>query len=224
MSINSERKEIAAVVNRLLDSLSAMVSSQTGEAGYALRRQIGDLRAFYSDYLTDGTFAANVLQCFTIAIEGNVKLPNFVKLREQLFAEAPVGNISKAIVQGAIGFCLSSEARIISAMEFENRDDVELMIKVMRIAFDTARDISADSFDSAAYQALTSLAGALTNHLASSALKLPRVVVFKVAQSYPAMALSQRVYYDASRWEELIQENRVIHPAFCPRSIRGLSS
>jgi prophage DNA circulation protein len=49
------------------------------------------------------------------------------------------------------------------------------------------------------------------------------MVDFSMSMSYPAVALSQRIYYDASRWEELIAENRTIHPLFMRRSVRGLS-
>lgn len=224
MSLNSERKEIAAVTSRLFDSLAGMVSSKTGETGYELRRQIGDLRAFYVVYLNNGTFMNELLECFTLARNGNVALPNFVRIREQLFTENPVGNISKLIVQAAIGFCLGAESRVITGMDFESRDDVEQMIKVMRIAFDTAREFAADMQDSAAYQTLTFLAGALTNHLANTALKKPKTVTFHVSTSYPALALSQRVYYDADRWEELVRENRIVNPAFCPKDVRGLAS
>jgi hypothetical protein len=201
-----------------------MVSSKTGETGYELRRQIGDLRAFYFIYLSDGTFMTELLECFTLARNGNVALPNFVRVREQLFSEHPIGGVSKLIVQAAIGFCLGAESRIITGIEFGSRDDVEQTIKVMRIAFDTARELAADMNDSAAYQTLTFLAGALTNHLANTALKKPKTVTFNVNVSYPALALSQRVYYDADRWEELVSENRIVNPAFCPKEVRGLSS
>lgn len=224
MSISSERKEIAAVTDRLFDSLAGMVSSKTGETGYELRRQIGDLRAFYIVYLNRGTFMSELLECFTLARNGGVTLPNFVRVREQLFAENPVGNISKTIVQASIGFCLSAESRVITGMDFESRDDVELMIKVMRIAFDTARELAADLNDSTAYQNLTFLAGALTNHLANTALEKPKIITFNLKTSYPALSLSQRVYYNADRWEEIVRENRVVHPAFCPKDFRGLSS
>lgn len=224
MTISSERKEITVVVNRLLDNLSGMMSSQVGSSGYTLRRQIGDLRAFYFKYLADGTFTDKLLSCFTIARESGIALPRFVKVREYLFTEEPVGDISRVIVQAAIGFCLSAESRIIVTIEYERRDDVELAISVMKTAFDTAREMAADDIDSGGYQSLTYLAGALTNHLAANALKLPRTVRFNLKTTYPALALSQRVYYDASRSDELIAENRVINPAFCPRDITGLAT
>lgn len=224
MSINSERKEITAVVDRLLNNLSNMISSQSGQTGYTLRRQIGDMRAYSFVYLEAGTFGQELLKCFSIAREGNVKLANFVKVRENLFAENPVGPISNSIVQAAIGFCLSAESKLITAIEFSRRDDVELMIKTMRIAFDRARELAADATDSTGYQALTFLAGSLTNHLANTALKLPRLVKFELPISLPVLAASQRVYYSAERWEELVAENRIIHPAFSPKSFRGLST
>ncbi len=223
MSINSERKEIVAVVGRLLDNLSGMISSQSGVTGYTLRREVGDMRAFTFQYLEAGTFGVHLLNCFTIAREGSTKLAAFVKVRENLFTENPTGEICNNIVQAAISFCLSAESRIISGMEFTRRDDVELMIKVMRIAFDQARELAADNIDSTAYQSLTFLAGALTSHLANTALKLPRLVEFEMPISFPILVVSQRVYQSGERWEELINENQIIHPAFSPRSLKGLN-
>ena len=224
MSIASENEEITAVVNRLLDSLAATVSSQVGGTGADLRRQIGNVRSFYSDYLRDGTFYTQLLSCFTIAREASAKLSSFVKVRDKLFLETPVGETPKLIVQAAIGFCLGAESRLITAISFSSRDAVEEMIANMKLAFDTARDLSADALDSSSYQNLTFLAGALTNHLATTARPLPRMVTFDMKETMPALTLSNRIYYTAERWEEVVEENHVIHPAFCPRNIRGLSA
>lgn len=224
MSIISEDIEISAVVKRLLDNLSLASSSQVGNDGVALRRKIGYVRAYYSEYLRDAVFAEKLLDCFTTARVANAKLSSFVNVREQLFLEIPVGDVSKFIVQVAIGFCLGAEARTITATEFVSRDDVEVMMATMKIAFDTARELAADASDSASYQALTFLAGALTSHLANISRPLPRMVTFKMAESMPSLVYSNRVYYVANRAEEIVAENHVIHPAFVPAEIRGLSS
>jgi len=42
--------------------------------------------------------------------------------------------------------------------------------------------------------------------------------------SLPALTLSQQIYYIADRSDEIIDENKIIHPAFCLREIRGLSA
>jgi len=224
MSINSENEEISGIMNRLLDKLALTSSSQVGAAGFVIRSQIGDMRSFYSDYLRDKTFSEKLLLIFTTAREANAKLSSFVAVREQLFSEVPVGEISKLIVQVTIGFCLASESRIISNIEFTSRDDVEATIVSMKIAFDTARELAADAIDSASYQDLTFLAGALTSHLAATARPLPRMVTFNLAAPLPALALSNRIYYKGDRAEEIVAENHIIHPAFCPREIRGLAS
>jgi hypothetical protein len=224
LSIASENEEITAVVNRLLDNLLTTASSQVGSSGSALRRQVGDLRTNYGAYLSSATFNANLLACFTTARLANAKLSNFVKVREALFLENPVGGISQLIVQSAIAFCLGAESRLITGIVFTSRDDVEAMLATMKLAFDTARDLAADLLDSLAYQNLISLAGALTNHLATQARPLPRMVTFNLNATMPALTLSNRIYYDASRWDEIVDENHIVNPAFCPREIRGLAS
>lgn len=223
MSMNSEKEEIAALIERLCNNLSATVSSKTGRAGVTLRNQIGKVRAKYDTMLRDNTFTTELMACFTAARTANVTLDSLTVVRQGLFSETPDGDISAAIIQAAITFCLSTEARMIGLLEFTSRDDVETLMKRMKLAFDTARDLAADALDSSTYQALTALAGSLTNHLSNTARPLPRMVTFNMRITLPALSASQLVYYDSSRWEELVLENKTIHPAFMQRELRGLS-
>ena len=219
----AEQSEITGLVNRLLDNFGNCISAMTGEDGVELRHQIGDMRAFYFQYLNDGTFSTRLLNCFTLARKDNVPLTSLTLIRLALFQEAPVCDVANAIVQQTIIFCLAAESRMITAIEFTSRDDVDAMIGVMKMAFDNARDILADAVDSVLYQTMIYLGGALINHLAMIGRPLPRMVSFSMPISMPALALSQRIYYDASRWEELVLENKTVHPAFVQREIRGLS-
>ncbi len=221
---SAENKEVTEIVNRLLDGLSVTISSQVGVSGAVLRSKIGDVRSNYFAYLRDGVFGVNLLSIYTVAHEANAKLSGFVQLREQLFTEEPVSDTAKMIVQMAIGFCLAAESRLITTIEFTSRDDVEAMIATMKLAFDTARDLAANALDSLSYQYLVFLAGALTNHLATTSRPLPRMITFNLAIGMPSLSLSNRIYYVADRSEEIVAENHVIHPCFCPREIRGLSS
>jgi hypothetical protein len=224
MSLSSEQDEITGIVNRMLNNLAATVESKTGSSGASLRQQIGDIRASYMDYLKDNIFTTELLVCFTTARDLKVRLGSMANVRLGLFDETPVGEISNAIVQAGIGFCLSAESKLITDIEFVSRDDVDAMIKTMKSAFDTARELAADAIDSASYQSLTFLAGALTSYLADAARPLPRMVTFHMQTPMPALALSNRIYYTTERWEEVVNENRIVHPAFCPREIRGLAS
>lgn len=219
-----QKNEVIEVVNRLLDNLAGTVSSKVGRKGVALRQKIGDLRASFLEELRTETFAAKLLVCFQSASDAGVKLSSLANVHRKLFEERPVGDISTSIIQIATVFCLSAESRLILKIEFTSRDDVETMIKDMKIAFDTARDLAADAIDSFSYQTLTVLSGALTNHLATIARPLPRVVTFNMSTTMPALSLSNRIYHTADRWEELVLENKIVHPAFCLRQIRGLSA
>lgn len=223
MSLDTEKKEIGEIVNRLLDNMLATVSSRTDGLGALLKRQLGIMRAKYMFFLDDGTFPAQLQACFTAAENANVTLMSMSVIRQRLFDEKPQGQIAASVVMLAVTFCLSTESRMLTKVVYTSRDDVEKDIKRMKCAFDTARDMSADLMDSASYQAITFLAGALTNHLASTARPLPRMIVFRLPKSFPALTLAHRIYQDASRYDEIILENRVVHPLFCSREIIGLS-
>ena len=170
------------------------------------------------------TFSTEMLACFTLAREANVKVASLVYVREQLFLEEPVGDLPIALVMMSIIFCLAAESRMISAIDYTSRDDVETVMATMKTAFDRARDLASEIDDPSPYQTLTALAGSLTNFLSDTARPLPRMVTFKMKAIYPSLALSQRLYYDPGRSEEIAQENHTIYPAFCQLEIRGLAS
>lgn len=223
MTLAAEETEITGIVNRLCNAMGALVST-TGSNGAALRRQIGDLRSRFMDSLAADTFSVELLACFTVAGEVSVTVSMLSSVREKLFLEKPVGTIATKIVQVAIIYCLTAESRLIAEMNFVSRDAVETVIKRMRAAFDVAKEMAADDMDSASYQTLLYLAGSLAQHLASSARPLPRMVKFKLARSYPALALGNLLYMDTNRSEEIIEENHVVHPLFCRRNLVGLGA
>jgi hypothetical protein len=224
MSLVSEEDEIERVVTNLLNNVAAVVCSKTGRAGADLRKQVGKLRTNFGDMLVAGTFADELLAAFTAAGNADVSIADFGHIRKELIAEVTDSEISIAIIDAGIQYCLAAESRAVVKMEFRSRDDVDIMIKRMKQAFDEARDKVADAIDSSTYQALTFLAGAMMNHLANVARPLPRMMRFSMRKNYPSLALSHRIYYVATRAEELVAENKIIHPAFCLRDIRGLSS
>lgn len=223
MSLSKESAELEGIINRLLDNLAATITSQTGRDGVELRHQIGDIRSNYNSMITDGTFATKLQACFKLAQQANATLASLFIVHEGLFVEVPVGEFSAAVVQMAIIFCLSTESRIIAGLKFTSRDDVDLMLNKVRSIFDTARVLAADASDTSAYQQLTILAGAVINHLSNVSRPLPRMVTFSLTATLPVLAVSQRIYYNAERSDEIIDENKIIHPAFCTRQLRGLS-
>lgn len=223
MSLTLEKAEIERILFRFLDNLSLTVSSQAGRRGAQLRQQIGRIRADYMELLNNDGFPVALLACFKLIELANAKLASVAYVRQQLYEETPVGDVSISIVMLGIVYCLGTESRMISLMTFTSRDDVDVLTENMKIAFDTARDLAADNEDSSTYQALTFLAGAITNHLATTARPLPRMMSFNMPKNYPALKLSYRIYYEADRAEELVQENKTVHPAFMQRQLRGMN-
>lgn len=224
MATYLEIREISDVVTRLLDNLSLVITARTDSASIDLRRQIGVVRAKHLVMLADGTFPDELLACFTLALDAVTDVVGLDHVLTHLFEEEPTTDMAVAIVNSAILFCMSAQSRVIVKMEFTSRDDVDAMIGKMTGFFDTAKEIAADSMGTACYQNLNSLAGSLTNHLATTARPLPRIIEFMLPVPMPALAASMRLYYTADRWEELVDENKVIHPLFVPRMLRGMSA
>jgi hypothetical protein len=225
MTLAAEKTDIEALVGLILDGLGATISSHVGVQGAVLRRQIGDLRA---DWLTllqagDNSFSVALLGCFTTARTSGGLLAGFTNLRLDLFAETNHGPIATLIVDVTIIFCLAAEGRIVGAMQFVSRDDVEAMIIKMRAAYEQAKLIIADTIDPQAYQDFLAMGAALIQHLSATARPLPRMIQFTVATPLPALTLSNLIYRTATRSDEIIDENKIVHPAFCPLAIMGLS-
>ena len=221
--LRDQAVEIEEVVTRLLANMLRGLPSRLGLATYAARRQIGDVRGDYLDMLEKNTFGAELLDCFNQCRGVGMTLQNFAYVRTNLEAETPVNFIPTLIVTSALLYCLSAEVRIVADMTFVCREDSEKMLIRMKAAFDGAKDNVADKMDSASYRALIDLAASICVHLAKTALLLPRIVTFDLAVNYPGLKLSQLLYYDPSRVDELISENKVVHPLFFPRDVRALS-
>jgi len=64
----------------------------------------------------------------------------------------------------------------------------------------------------------------VSNDLSLRSFSLPVMVTYTFSNPMPALWLAQRLYQDASRAEELIAENRPIHPLFCAPTGKALAS
>jgi prophage DNA circulation protein len=74
------------------------------------------------------------------------------------------------------------------------------------------------------YRALVELHAAVVFFLTETARPLPRMLQWRFSKIMSTLVLAQRLYYDASRADELREENHIIHPAFGSLSGRALSA
>jgi prophage DNA circulation protein len=107
--------------------------------------------------------------------------------------------------------------------EFGSRNEVDILMDAVSVVIENVKLNKADSFAAVDYQGFISTAALLIAHLSYAERQLPRVVQYNMAINYPALALSNRIYADGSRSEELIAENQTVHPAFMQRDIIALS-
>ena len=126
-------------------------------------------------------------------------------------------------VLAIVRLTLAAEARIIAAMTFRSRDDVDALAKVVNEAFSQTELVAADDLNADVYMALLRLHGDITQHLADSGRVLPRVISYKYQMVMPSLRMAQLAYADPTRSSDLEYENAVVHPAFMPLSGRMLA-
>jgi hypothetical protein len=196
----------------------------TGLEGFTLRRAVGNLIDNLETSVFDNTLSANLKACFDAARKNGVGITWFDKVLSQLFTEAPLSLFADTMTQVCVFYILGEQVRIIADTKFTNRDSVDAVMARMKTSFNTAKEVAADHMDSASFLALVQLAAATTNHLVKTARPLPQIVNYVMAAPLPALAVSQLIYGDGSRSDEIIRENRVVHPAFVSINVRALSA
>jgi prophage DNA circulation protein len=164
-----------------------------------------------------------LLACYRLATEAGMTVQWMDRVLTQLVSEKPSDLAAVSVVQNSILFALAQDARILAKTEFQSREDVQRMLERMKGWFDISIELAAEQRDNPSYAALITLAGSITRYLADTARPLPRMLHYQV-QPMPGLTLSQMIYHEGSRAEEIAAENKVVHPAFCPINIRALSA
>jgi len=219
----ADANEAAPLVDRMLANLVATVPPK-GRAGSEARTAIGDARANAFMLCITDALGPPLIRCFTLARLGGASLAQLEVVRQAIAAEA-TATLGGALVKNCgIRLCLATQARMLSAMDFVSRQDVDAIKQQLQPAFQDAEEIAADAMDQATFAALIALHGATVNHLVATARPLPRMLNFQFYEPLPSLVIAHRLYDDAARADELRNENKVVHPAFCPQTGRALSA
>jgi len=216
--------EAVAILNGMLQDVLASVPQQFGHPFANLQEQVGALIAGADVAIRSGMLSAPLYACFEAARAAGATLNGMEKVRQDLLLQNPQSVPGIAVQQAGIVFALVEDSKIITTMTFVSRDDISVMMDRMQAAFEPAIETAADVLDSASYQTILALYGSVTNWLAGTQLQLPLVVTYTTGQPTPALWLANYIYGDGSRYDELIAENKVVNPAFCPRVVRALSA
>ena len=217
-----EVKEGARIVTLAADLLLATSTDQIGRTGSDLRRACGDLKANADIYIVKNMIGDKLSRAFDLARKSGATLNEFNRIRTTVIAEPVETLIGALIKNSSISFSLQQMSMVVVDIKFTSREDVERVRDELHPAFHDAEEVAADEMALMVYRGLVSLHAAVTFHLSQTARPLPQMLSYRFAMPKPTLILSQRLYYTATRADELREENKVVHPAFAPREGRAL--
>jgi prophage DNA circulation protein len=219
----NDAKEAAGIVERMMENLVATVPA-SGRPGSDARTMINDTRATAFSRLMADNIGPSLDQSFDLAMKAGSTLAQIASVREQVELETPKSLGATLIRDTGIGFCLATEAMLIGNMTFTSRQDVDAVKQSLMQPFAEAEEIAADAMDAEAFMAVVSLHAAINHHLVMTALPLPRMLKYEFFEPLPSLVVAYRLYGDASRADEVRNENKIVHPAFCPPMGQALSA
>lgn len=214
--------EAVPLVQRLMTNLATTIADKD-LSGSTARTAIGDVMTNAPLLIGSGLIGPRIDTCFDLCRQANATLPQFEDVRRDLAAEAPYTLGAQLIRDYSTQIALAHEGKIISTMTFKSRQDVDALILALQQPFGDAEELAADTMDAMVYRGLVELHAAIVNYLTTTGQRLPMMVDYVFAAPLPTLVISQRLYYDASRYDEIRNENKVVHPAFCPPSGQALS-
>jgi prophage DNA circulation protein len=219
----TDAEEAAPIARLTMEAILAVTTGQ-GRSGADLRTAIGDFNAHALALIQGDLSGPPLVAIFELTRKNGATLPQMALIRAVAAAQAPVTLGATLIKNSLINLSLSTEARIIADTEFPSRAAVEDTKAAMTEAFDQMEEIAADDMDVMTYSALVALHAALVEHLITAERPLPHMLNFQFAATGPTLVFAYRLYADASRADQLREENGIIHPLFAPPFGRALSS
>jgi hypothetical protein len=219
----TDAEEAAAIATIVLDAILDVTPTK-GRPGADLRTAVGDFETFALEFLQYDRAGPRLDAIFELTRRNGVSLPEMAYVRGVAVDQAPQTPGGSLVRNSLINLSLATEGRIIADTEFKSRNAAITLKDQMNEAFDAMEEIAADAMDSETYRALITLHAAVSEHLVTAQYPLPVMLAFRFAQAGPTLVQAYRLYDDASRADELREENGVIHPLFAPGQGRALSS
>jgi hypothetical protein len=197
--------------------------SSVGDEGANLRSAVGKFLSNFHQLIVDRVVGTELFACFEQARVAGATVGSMNNVRKAMFVEAPMFPLGLAIVNAAVIFSFVEQSQVIAKMQFRSRIEASALMDEMAVVIEDIKLTKADSFVSKDYQNFVGLAALLVQHLSATERQLPRVVSYRYPVNFPALTLSNRIYGVGSRSDELIAENKTVHPAFMQRNVIALS-
>jgi prophage DNA circulation protein len=217
------REEAARLVIGVIKDLLNNATIDAGRSGSMVRLAAGDLIADGEMLIENAAIAAPLAALFDLIRLAGATVDEFDLVRRHAVAVVATYNAALSVQNSVIRFALVQCARILAATTMTSRPQVDGYLDKMNAAFDQAETVAGNSLEQAAYRSIIALHAAVTFDLTTRARPLPQMVAYDFARPTPALWIAQRLYADAARCGELVDENKPVHPAFMQMPIRALS-
>jgi hypothetical protein len=214
---SSQLAEAVAILNRALDALTGAVPGrQVGRPAWDFRRAVGAIRSNGKSLINDGTLGAAAAEAWALARLAGATFEGFMTARSRMLLETPAYVPGEAVAHLTVQLTLVQMAALTASTTYESRDDALAALQRIAVAFAAAEEDVADEHDAMTYRALVNLRAAAVRDLAERSRLLPRVVPYRFATSMPGLWIANRIFADGGRAEQLLAENKWVHPAFAP--------
>lgn len=139
-----------------------------------------------------------------------------------------IGN-GQAVAQDATSalfrrYAIAALARAVATYAPSSYDDAAATLRYVTGIIDAEILIAGDSGDDDSYSALRDLRQGVVTTLTSTGATLPQLQEFAFRAPMPSLVMASRLYGDASREAELVEQADPIHPAFMPTVVKALSN
>jgi prophage DNA circulation protein len=219
----ADAKEAQPIVNTVLDVLLGWTPTY-GRNGAEMRAAVGATKAYALQLLQTDQIDLAVTRCFNLAFDNGINLQQMEAVRETAAAQAATTIGAIMVRDMMVELSLAVIGQMIANMTFTSRADVDLVKVRVNAVYEEMEATLASRMDSMTWRAVLKLQAAIIQHLTETARPLPRMLAYRFNLVLPSLSLGQRLYADAGRADELVKENKIVHPAFCLREGRALSA
>jgi len=222
--INSELVEARGIIDLIASMLLGSLKPLKGHLAADARRDVGIMVRNAVMLIVTGTFPEAIVTCANSIRLAGATLAGITALRVAMSAEAPSYLAGRSIVKATLLICLAQEARIIASTTFESRQDVNSVAAAVALAYAPVEEIFSEWTDPSIFLALLRLHSDIVRYLTDAARPLPKMISYDFPITMPSLAMSNRIYGVGDRAEQLVLENKVVHPAFMPRAGQMLAN
>lgn len=235
-----EIEEAMALVRSFMQAiLTTVPGAQTGPQAAAVRTKANDVMTNAEALVRLGTLnngndiGTAMYDVVTTAIGCGATFDGMYRTLLTVRGMVCAGLPAQFCQDAAIAFTLAAMVIITAATDFVSREDVQSYVNRLMDGFTPAIEQLANVGDVSNYRDMMALQASTIHDLTQRARPLPEMVGYTTTDAWPALRLANWLYPDASRSKafntddrvtQLIQENKIVHPAFCPTQGRALTA